>query len=346
MDLFEIDPDIRKARTISSEFYASEEMFDLAKELIFARTWQFAGRAEEISMIDPLELLPGVLNAPLLRVKDEKGVRCLSNVCTHRGMILVENAAEKASLIRCPYHGRRFDLNGKFLSMPEFDAVEDFPTAEDDLRQVPLESCLGFLFASLEPAAPLIDFVGKALDSIELKNISAVPLFEVRSYEFNANWALYCENYLEGFHIPYVHPSLNVAVDFSTYTTELFRYSSLQTGYDAKGNIAGQYLFIFPNIMFNFYPWGLSINFVRPRSATSTSVKFLTYVTDHSIREQGAGSNLHQVEMEDEAVVCSVQRGVSSRLYDRGRYSPTREQGTHHFHRLIAEFMGQADTNV
>ncbi|MFN2501612.1 MAG: SRPBCC family protein [Pyrinomonadaceae bacterium] len=48
---------------------------------------------------------------------------------------------------------------------------------------------------------------------------------------------------------------------------------------------------------------------------------------------------LHGVELEDEAVVEIVQKGVRSRLYSYGRYSPTREQGTHHFHRLIAEFM-------
>lgn len=344
--MFDIDPDIRKARTISSEFYSSEEMFELSKERIFARTWQFAGRAEEIATIEPLDLLPGVLNAPLLRVKDENAVRCLSNVCTHRGMILAECAVENAALIRCPYHGRRFDLNGKFLSMPEFETVEDFPTADDDLRQIPLESWLGFLFASMDPAAPLLEFVGNAFDQIALKDVSGVQLFDAKEYGFAANWALYCENFLEGFHIPFVHPTLNQEVDFGTYTTELFRYSSLQTGFDSNGNIAGQYMFIFPNIMFNFYPWGLSINVVRPRSATSTSVNFLTYVTDHSLRAQGAGADLHQVEMEDEAVVCAVQSGVSSRFYDRGRYSPTREQGTHHFHRLIAEFMGQSDTNV
>jgi choline monooxygenase len=92
--------------------------------------------------------------------------------------------------------------------------------------------------------------------------------------------------------------------------------------------------------MFNFYPWGLSINIVKPVDPGNSKVEFLTYISDESKIEQGAGADLHRVEMEDEAVVESVQRGIRSRFYDRGRYSPTREQGTHHFHRLIAEFMG------
>jgi choline monooxygenase len=89
--------------------------------------------------------------------------------------------------------------------------------------------------------------------------------------------------------------------------------------------------------MFNFYPWGISVNVVRPVTPSKTVVEFLTYVSDESLLNKGAGADLHSVELEDEAVVESVQRGIRSRFYTHGRYSPTREQGTHRFHRLIAE---------
>jgi choline monooxygenase len=92
--------------------------------------------------------------------------------------------------------------------------------------------------------------------------------------------------------------------------------------------------------MFNFYAWGISVNVVRPVTPAKSVVEFLTYVSDESKVGTGAGADLDRVELEDEAVVESVQKGIRSRFYDRGRYSPTREQGTHHFHRLIAEFMG------
>jgi choline monooxygenase len=65
-------------------------------------------------------------------------------------------------------------------------------------------------------------------------------------------------------------------------------------------------------------------------------VSYLTYVWDASRLDRGAGAGLDRVEREDEAVVEGVQRGVRSRLYERGRYSPTRETGVHHFHRLMA----------
>jgi choline monooxygenase len=102
---------------------------------------------------------------------------------------------------------------------------------------------------------------------------------------------------------------------------------------------AAFYFFIFPNLMFNFYPWGLSVNVVKPIEKDLTKISYLTYVSDESKLKTGAGADLETVEFEDQAVVESVQKGINSRFYNKGRYSPTREQGTHHFHRLIAEFM-------
>jgi choline monooxygenase len=91
--------------------------------------------------------------------------------------------------------------------------------------------------------------------------------------------------------------------------------------------------------MFNFYPWGLSINIVKPIGLSRSKVSFLSYVWDENKLRQGAGANLHQVEMEDEDIVQHVQKGIRSRFYNHGRYSVKRETGTHHFHRLISEFM-------
>lgn len=336
--MFNIDPDIRKAKTLSADFYTDPEFFELSKEKIFARSWQFLCHESEIESLWPAMLLPNVLDEPLLIAREADEIRCLSNVCTHRGKILVEEPC-KANLIRCGYHGRRFSLDGKFLSMPEFDGVENFPCESDNLKQLPLVNWHGFLFSSLDPVADFDDLIGDAAEKTEHDRKISLSLISKRVYRVNAHWALYCENYLEGFHIPYVHRSLNEIVDYGTYTTETFRFSSLQTGFDSEGHVAAHYLFVFPNLMFNFYPWGISVNIVLPVSPHETAVEFLTYVSDPSKLDQGAGADLHGVEMEDEAVVESVQRGIRSRFYSHGRYSPTREQGTHHFHRLIAEFI-------
>jgi choline monooxygenase len=93
--------------------------------------------------------------------------------------------------------------------------------------------------------------------------------------------------------------------------------------------------------MLNFYPWGISVNLVKPLGVSETEVSFISYVIDESKLNSGAGGDLDTVEMEDEEVVQNVQKGIRSRFYTHGRYSVTREQGTHHFHSLIAEFINK-----
>nr|HMQ81201.1 SRPBCC family protein [Ignavibacteria bacterium] len=138
------------------------------------------------------------------------------------------------------------------------------------------------------------------------------------------------------------------------YTDELYDYCSLQLGIAKQGEvcftlseispdygneIAAYYWWVFPNLMLNYYPWGLSVNIVKPLAEDLTKVSFITYVCDHTRLDKGAGSGLDRVEREDEAIVEMVQKGMQSSFYSRGRYSPKRERGVHHFHRLLTEFL-------
>ena len=92
-------------------------------------------------------------------------------------------------------------------------------------------------------------------------------------------------------------------------------------------------------MMFNFYPWGLSLNIVKPISKDLTKIEFRSFVWDKTKLQIGAGSNLDKVEQEDEEIVESVQRGVNSRFYNKGRFSPSMETGVHHFHTLLSDFI-------
>lgn len=363
MKPFEIDADITRASTPPSRVYHDATAYAQQRELIFARSWQAAGDAGRLKApgrVVPYTLLPGCLDEPLVLTRDQDGVaHCLSNVCTHRGALVVEGEGH-ANTLRCRYHGRRFGLDGCFQHMPEFDGVQDFPSAADDLPRLPLHGFGPLLFTSLDPLMPFDEWVAPVLARIgwlPLERFTFDP-DSSRDYLMSCHWALYTENYLEEFHIPHVHGrSLSGSLDYDAYRTEIFDWSSVQIG-PAKGDepafelprghpdegmrIAGWYFWLFPNLMLNFYPWGLSVNIVQPLGPDRTRVSFLTYVHDPALRGTGAGGDLHRVEMEDEEVVESVQRGVRSRLYDRGRYSPRRETGTHHFHRLLARVLSGA----
>ncbi len=360
MPNFFVHPNIAAAKTISTELYTSAAVLEEAKEKIFAPSWQYIGHAGQVpepGCMQPFMLLDGFLNEPLLLVRDQGSqLRCLSNVCTHRGNLLADQPC-KSSQLRCKYHGRVFGLDGKFQFMPEFKEVENFPTEADDLKQLPLFQWGELLFSALAPGLPAEAFFGEML-----ARVAWLPLEKMRYrpdlsavYQVEANWALYCENYLEGYHIPFVHSGLSDVLDYGNYTTELFRYSSLQLGIGKKGdvcfeppldspdygkNVAGYYFWTFPNMMFNFYPWGLSFNLVEPTGIGTCRVSFEVFVFDENKLDIGAGAGLNQVELEDEAVVQNVQKGVRSRFYQHGRYSVLREQGTHHFHRLLGEALG------
>ncbi len=356
---FEIDQDISVAKTIPSAFYTNLDYFEKAREKIFAPSWQYIADADVVSKAGacfPFSLLKPYIGEPLLLTRDnENKLHCLSNVCTHRGNIIVDQPCVAANL-KCRYHGRLFSVDGKYKSMPEFKEVKNFPTAEDDLVELPVFQWGNLLFTSLQPSIPASGFLGDIINRVgwlPIEKFKARPEFS-KSYVVHANWALYCENYLEGFHIPFVHAGLNAVIDYGNYTTEVFPYSNLQLGIakddelcfelpstspDYGKKVAAYYFWVFPNMMFNFYPWGLSLNIVRPVSKEETVVEFLTFVWKEELFNTGAGSDLNQVEMEDEEIVEAVQTGVRSRFYKHGRYSVNREQGTHHFHRLIAAFM-------
>ncbi len=360
MEKFFVDADISRACTISTEVYKSAGFFLMAKEKIFAQCWQFLGDTDMVAgngSCHPFTLLEKYIDEPLLLTRDEGGtLHCLSNVCTHRGNLLISEPCSTSNL-RCKYHGRIFNLNGQFKSMPEFKEVKNFPSADDNLTALPLFQWGKLLFTSLNNTyKPDVFFKDM------MERVSWLPLQEFnynpegsKDYYINANWALYCENYLEGFHIPFVHAGLNAAIDFTDYTTELFYpFSNLQIGISKTGEdcfdlppwsvdygkkIAAYYFWVFPNLMFNFYPWGLSINIVQPLAVDKTKVSFRSYVWKEELQNTGVGGELDKVEMEDEEIVQQVQKGIQSRFYKHGRYSVTREKGTHHFHQLLAKFL-------
>ncbi|HEV2105448.1 MAG TPA: aromatic ring-hydroxylating dioxygenase subunit alpha [Candidatus Eisenbacteria bacterium] len=351
-----VDPDITRAATLPARAYSDPALFARARERVFAPAWQFVADARALAVPGqalPVTLLEGLLDEPLLLTRDrDDRLHCLSNVCTHRGTLVCESAGIETAL-RCRYHGRRFALDGRFLSLPGFEGAAGFPSPADDLPRVACEPWGGLLFASLAPATPFADLVQALEARCGFLPLAGARLDPARSRDYlvHANWALYCDNYLEGLHVPHVHPELARALDTAAYRTELFPHAVLQTGIAADGEqafalpaghpdagrrVAAWWWWLWPNTMLNFYPWGLSLNVVRPLAVDRTKVSFLAFVWDASRLAGGAGGAVDRVEREDEAVVESVQRGTRARLHSRGRYSPAHERGVHHFHRLLA----------
>jgi choline monooxygenase len=332
--VFSVDADVARAHTLDKAFYLDDGVWALARERIFARAWHWLGALDDVAApgsLAPHRLLPGLLDEPVLLARDGAGMlRALSNVCTHRGNVLVHEAC-RAEHIRCGYHSRRFDLDGTLRFMPGFEGVQDFPSASDHLPQLALADWAGHGFVALDPALPFDDWAGAVRERLAGLSIQhwRADASRSRDYVFDAHWALYVENYLEGLHIPFVHPALNQALDMANYRYELGRASVLQLALARDGEaafepppghpdhglrVAAWYFWLWPNLMLNVYPWGLSVNLVQPLAKDRTRVLFRSHVADPSRLGQGAGGALDAVELEDEAVVLGVQQGQRSRL--------------------------------
>lgn len=352
--------DPAQAHTPDPRLYGDPAVYASIVDRVFPNAWHSIGHVRDYpARAHPLMLLPGALDEPLLLTRPGTERRLMSNVCTHRGMLVCQSPCDKPTL-RCGYHGRTFALDGRFKAMPEFQGVADFPSAKDDLPAAALHTWRGFLLGSIAPTASATELFAE-LDPyvafLPVEDGEFDPISE-RTYDIEANWALYADNYLEGFHVPYVHPGLAQVLDYSKYRTATHRWGVLQTGIagqddacfdlpadhpDAGERVAGYYYWLFPTTMLNFYPWGISVNVIQPCGPTQTRVRYRAWVWDASKREGGAGAGLDAVELEDDAVVEATQLGVRSRLYRGGRYSPKRERGPHHFHRLLAEALAPSE---
>jgi len=353
----EIDADLSRARMPPAELYRSAEWWSALVAGPLRRGWHCLGSAEGLEAAGaarPLTLLPGSLDEPVVVVRGADGeLRLLSNACTHRAHLVVEQAGTGRAL-RCPYHGRGFALDGRCTSAPGFEGVAGFPAESDALPRHSIAEWRGLLFGAIAPAAPWSEVIAP----VEARCAAFAPAkwrrdaTLDRSFEFDAHWCLYVENYLEGLHIPFIHPGLNARLDWKSYRYEAFDHATLQVGIaadgepvlelprghpdGARGPVGALYFWLFPTTMVNLYPWGLSLNVVEPLGPSRTRVTFHAFVERPELHDRGAGSGLVQVELEDERAALQVMRGLASSTYRGGRYSPLAESGVHAFHRMLA----------
>ena len=227
-----------------------------------------------------------------------------------------------------------------------------FPSSSDDLPSKKVNNWHGLLFANLQNDDSFESFISVVEDRMNFLNIEDFQFDSKldKTHHLDTNWMLYVDNYLEGFHIPFVHNELNSVLDYSSYETQLFDNGVLQIGFAKEGeakfalpknhvdygkSIAAYYWWLFPNLMLNFYPWGLSINLVNPNGYSKTTVKYHGLIADQTKVGMGAGGDVDLVELQDQEIVEACFRGMKSSLYNRGRYSPKMEMGVHHFHRIL-----------
>ena len=353
---FDFDERLSRAATLPSRLYVDGDVFEQEKHSIFYRTWQLAGRLDQLPEAGSyftLEVAGESL--VIVRGKDEK-VRGFFNVCRHRAGPVAQGAGCRSSL-QCAYHGWTYGLDGCLLGTPYFDGVDDFEKSAISLAPVRVETWEQFIFVNLDShGQPLADFLADLPRLTEPFAISRMQVVERREYVIDCNWKVYVDNYLEGYHLPLVHPGLMRELDFTRYQTRTFRYYSLQDApirkstadaatrfYAGDGSTEALYVWVFPNLMVNINPETLSTNMIVPLAPEKTLTVFEWLAPD--AESEGARQRMlatiefsDVIQQEDIAICEAVQRGLRSLSYDRGRYSVRFENGVHHFHQLWREF--------
>ncbi len=351
---FAFEPDLSLASTIPSRWYLDPEALERERERLLGRTWQLVGQTAQVR--SPGDFFTcDVAGEPLVVARAEDGaLHAFSNVCRHRAGPVARGAGNRKSL-QCGYHGWTYGLDGALRATPEFEGVKNFERADHALPPFRVETWGPFLFVNLDAGAPeLADFLGAIPEETRGLPLDRMRRFRKHDYEIACNWKVYIDNYLEGYHIPIVHPGLFRLLDYRAYRVETAALSSKQhapyrdraEGAEAASSQA-LYYWLFPNLMLNFYPDNLQTNVIVPISHERTLARFEWYVLDPESpgdREEFERSLAFadQVQKEDIAICEAVQRGLRSRTYRSGRYSVARENGVHHFHGLLARFLREA----
>ncbi|HEX5313634.1 MAG TPA: aromatic ring-hydroxylating dioxygenase subunit alpha [Gammaproteobacteria bacterium] len=332
------------AWTLPACAYTDEAVAVFEGEAVFARSWQCIGRSDAVREAGA-HIVAEVAGRPILAVRGNDGLlRGFFNVCKHRGgpLALADGCSPR---LQCKYHGWTYTLEGQLRSAPEMREADAFRPEDIRLDPVFVGEWQGFVFAAIgAPPADLDATAAGIVGRIAPLRLDGLGLRRRVSYELACNWKLYVDNYLEGYHLPHVHPGLNRLLDCRHYTTELAAWYSDQTSpLRGEGNIYGEgaahYLYVWPNLMLNVLPGRLQLNLVVPVSVRECRVLFDYYYADGDAA--GASERIDadlafsdEVQREDVAICERVQRGLESGAYRAGRLSPKREAGVHHFQNL------------
>jgi choline monooxygenase len=341
-----IEP-LERASTIPSAWYVEQAYHRLDLDAVIEPSWQYVGHLCRLR--EEGDFLAAVIgNQPVVLVRHRDGtLRGFYNVCKHRGGPLCTEEQGRSKVLQCKYHGWTYLLDGSLRGVPRFNRVDLFDKKDFGLTPIDVAVWQGLVFARLQATGPSLEEILAGIgERIAPADLSRMHFVRRDTYEIGCNWKVYVDNFLEGYHVPLVHPELNDILDYRSYRTETFDHYSLQhspfqAGDNRYGEAQGEafYYFVFPNIMLNIMPGRLQMNLVQALAPDRCRVVFDYYYLDLSeeyrqvIEKDVAFSDL--VQREDVEICEHVHRGLVSRAYDRGRFSVEAEEGVYHFQTLL-----------
>ncbi len=347
------------ARGLPGTAYTSDAFFALENERIFTASWVFAGFAHELSR--PGDAAPvTVAGQPVLLVRDaNRRVRAFHNVCRHRCLKLVDAARNVGRTIRCPYHSWTYGLDGALHVAPYFGgrdpraAPHGFDREQHGLVPVRSETWHDWIFVNLSGTAPPFDDfsapIRRHLEGLDLTRVH--HLVTVDMGEVAANWKLLMENFIEPYHVQFVHATTTEQPLADHYTVN--EPGCLGCAVDVSGDatrkntlsVDSRYLTLFPSFAFGLYmPDQIGVHLNVPLAPGLTMQRRAIYnlgPEPASPRRAGQLARLwRQVHLEDHAICERLQQGrVSDAAATGGVLSPVWENSVRSFQEMVVDHL-------
>lgn len=340
---FRIEP-LDRAHALHASFYTDQQWLEFEQREVFGSTWQLAAHTGELAAAGD-HVVGDIAGKPILIIRQPDGsLQAFFNVCRHRAGPLATCNGKGARALHCKYHGWTYELDGALRAATEMQGAAGFDRSAIRLPRIQVREWQGLVFVALDEATPPFEqvFAGIA-ERIAPADLSHMRFAKRDTYKLECNWKVYIDNFLEGYHLPFVHPGLSKVLDYRVYDTELAQWHSLQhsplrnnDGIYGDGN--AWYYFIYPNIMLNITPGRLQTNRILPLGHRQCIVEFDYYYTDDpevQARVQAEQAFSDEIQAEDISICEHVQRGLASGSYSAGRLNPKRESGVWHFQNLL-----------
>jgi len=348
--------------TLPSSWYLEDRYFQLEKEHIFFSDWVCVGREEQLPIPGDHQVLDLYGESVLLLRNREGELRAFYNVCRHRGARLCPGTDDDDSVLAlkggvvggrniiCPYHAWTYDLDGQLVKAPFMNKDTGFDTSQVRLHPVGVESWGGFIFLNLTPASapPFENTIAEAKRRFKNYPLKDLRIARTISYEVNANWKVLCENYNECYHCGPVHPELcrivpafreagGAGLDWErgiphregattfTFSGESSRRSFPGLSEDEQVLHKGE--LVYPNLFMSLAREHVTYYILKAVSANKTIIDchflFEPYEIDQADFDPADAVDFwHLVNQQDWAICERVQKGMNSRVHERGVYAP------------------------
>ena len=349
---------------LPSAAYTDEEFWRKECNTVLNENWVFVGFVHEFKKLG--DAIPiSIAGRPILLVKNVKGeIVAFHNVCRHRCLKLVDKQKNVGKLIRCPYHAWAYDLDGNLRASPHFGGTnkhhpDGFNPSNHGLEPVRIKVWHDWIFINLSETAPVFEKYAAPLIK-QLENFDFDKIYPVATLDFGeiyANWKFLIENYIEPYHVQFVHQKTTSQPLKDHYT--IVDGLCLGSGVDlndedtSSGNlsVSSRYLSLFPNfIIGKYYPNQLGVYLNLPQGPGSTTQKRIIYTTDDHKLTKRAVENQKKlwwsVHKEDHEICERLQLGRSSPVSIKGGLlSPYWEKSVFAFQKLVVKSIMKSTKN-